>query len=77
MFFINLSVEGHQGFILFLDIMTKGSMNIVEHMFLWYGETNVGYMPKGGIAGFSGRISSNSVGHCQLDLQSGSICLKS
>jgi hypothetical protein len=45
-------------------------MNIVEQMFLWQGET-FGYMPKGGIGGYSGKYISNFLRNLQIDFQSG------
>jgi hypothetical protein len=46
-------------------------MNIVEHMFLWHGETSFRYIPRSGIAGSSGSFIPNFLRKCQIDFQSG------
>ena len=45
-------------------------MNIVEPVSLWYGGASFGYMPRSGIAGFSGRTISNFLRNLQIDFQS-------
>ena len=44
---------------------------------LWHGGASFGYIPKSGIAGFSGRSISNFLRNLLNDLQSGSISLQS
>jgi hypothetical protein len=46
-------------------------MNIVEDVPLWYGGASFGYMPKSGIAGSSGKSTSNFLRNLQIDFQSG------
>ena len=56
-FCIHSSVEGHLGSFQLLAIINKAAMNIVEYVsLLQVGESSV-YMPRSGIAGFSGRMS--------------------
>jgi hypothetical protein len=42
-----------------LAITNKATMNIVVHVPLWHGGASFGYIPKGGIAGYSGISISN------------------
>jgi hypothetical protein len=57
--------------------MNKAAMNIVEPVSLWYGGASFGYMPRSGIAGFSGRTISNFLRNLQIDFQSGCTNLQS
>jgi hypothetical protein len=70
-FYIYSSIVGHLGCFQLLAIINKSAMNIAEHMPLWHGGASFGYMPKSGIAGSSGRTSSNFLRNCQTDFQSG------
>jgi hypothetical protein len=45
-------------------------MNIVEHLPLWHAGASFGYIAKSGIAGSSGRSSSNFLRNLQIDFQS-------
>jgi hypothetical protein len=56
-FCVHSSVEGHTGCFHFLAITNKAAMN--THVFLWYGRTPFGYMPRSSIAGSSGRTMSS------------------
>jgi hypothetical protein len=58
-FCIHISVEGHLGSFQLLAIINKAVVNIVEHVFLLQIGTSSGYMPRRGIAGFSGSSMSN------------------
>jgi hypothetical protein len=44
---------------------------------LWNGGASFGYIPKSGIAGFSGRSISNFLRKLQIDFQSGCTSLPS
>jgi hypothetical protein len=59
-FFIHSSVEEHLGSFQLLAIKNKASMNIVEHVSLLPVETSSGYMPRRGIARYSGRTDFQS-----------------
>jgi hypothetical protein len=52
-------------------------MNSMAHMFLWYGGAYFGYMPKSGIAGYSGRYIFNFLRNYQIDFQSGCTSVQS
>jgi hypothetical protein len=60
-----------------LAITNKASMNIVEHMSLWYDGVSFGYTIKSVIAGSSGMSSSNFLRNLQIDFQSGHTSLQS
>jgi hypothetical protein len=64
-FCVHSSVEGHTGCFHFLAITNKAAMN--THVFLWYGRTPFGYMPRSSIAGSSGRTTSNFLRNYQID----------
>jgi hypothetical protein len=70
-FCIHSLVEGHLGCFHFLAITNTASINIVEHVSLWYGGTSFRYMCKSGIAGPLVRTISNSPRNLQIDFQSG------
>ena len=70
-FCIHSSVEGHLGSFQLLAITNKAAMNIVEHVCFIPVGTSSGYMPKSGIAGYSGSITSNFLKNCHTDFQSG------
>jgi hypothetical protein len=73
-FCIHSSVEGHLGCFQLLAIINKAIMNIVEHVFLLHVGASSGYMPRSGIAGFSGNTMSNFLKNHQTDFQSGCFC---
>ena len=52
-------------------------MNIVEQVFLWYGETSFGYMPRSSIVGSWSRAIPNFWRNCQIDFQYGCTSLHS
>ena len=66
-FCVHFSVVGHLGCLQLLAITDKTAMNIVEHMLMGLGGASLGYMPKSGIAGSSGRFTSNALSHLQID----------
>ena len=70
-FCIHYSDQGHLGCFHLLAVINKASMNIVEHVSLLYDGTSFGFMPNSGIAGYSGRSSSNFLRNQQIDFQSG------
>ena len=74
---ISSSIVVQLGCLQLLDITNKPTVNIMEHMPLWHGRTSLGYIPKGSIAGSSGRSIFNFLGHLQTDFQSGCTSLKS
>ena len=76
-FCIHSSVEGHLGCFQLLDIINKAAVNIVEHVYLLYFGASSGYMPRSGLAGFSGSTMSNFLRNCQIDFQSGNTGLPS
>jgi hypothetical protein len=65
------SVEGHLCCFQLLAIINKAAMNTVEYVFLSHVGTSLGYMPRNGIAGSSGRSISCFLKNCQVDFQSG------
>jgi hypothetical protein len=56
-FCIHSSFVGHLGCFQQLAVTNKAAVNIGEHVSLWYGGTS--FIPRGGIAGTSGRSISN------------------
>ena len=70
-FCIHSLAEGHRGCFQLLAIMNNATMNIVEHVSLWYGGASFEYMPRSGIAESLGRTISNFLKNCQIDLQNG------
>ena len=50
----------------------KVAMNIVEHVPLSHDWASFGYIPKSGIAGSSGRSTSNFLRKVHIEFQSGS-----
>jgi hypothetical protein len=60
-FYIHSSVMGHVGCFQFLVITSKATMNLVEHVSMWYGGLPLGHISKSGITGYSGRYISNCV----------------
>ena len=57
-FCTNSSVEGHLGTFRILAIINKNTMNKVDNVSLLYVGASFGYMPRSGIAGFSGSTIS-------------------
>ena len=49
-FFIHTLVEGHLGCFLFLYLVNKAAMNIIEQVSLWSGGTSSVYIFRSGIA---------------------------
>jgi hypothetical protein len=76
-FCIHSSVEGHLGSFQLLAIITKASMNIVEHVYFLPIGTSSGYMPRRGIAGSSHSTVSHFLRKNQTDFQSGCTSLQS
>jgi hypothetical protein len=76
-FCIHSSVEGHLGSFQLLAIINVAAMNIVEHVPLLQVGVSFEYMPRNGIAGFSGSTISNFLRNRQTDFQSGCITLQS
>jgi hypothetical protein len=77
-FCINSLIEGHLGcYFQLLATTNKAAMNIVEHVFLWYGGSSFGYIPMSGIAGLSDRTFSSFLSRLQIDFQSGFTSLHS
>jgi hypothetical protein len=54
-FCIHFSVEAYLGCFQLLVITNKPTMNIVEHVSLWYGRSVSRHMPRNSIPGSSGR----------------------
>ena len=76
-FYIHSSIVGHLGAFQLLVIINKAAMNIVEHVFLLPVGTYSAYMPRRGIAGYSGSTMSNFLRNHQTDFQSGCTSLQS
>jgi hypothetical protein len=72
-FCIHSSVEGHLGSFQLLAIINKAVMNIVQHVSLLHVRASLGYMPRSGIAEWSGSTMSNFLRNPQTDFQSGCI----
>ena len=68
-FCIHSTVKGHLGSFQLLAIinMAAAAMNIVGHVSLLYVGASFGYMPRNGIAGFSGSTISNFFKNLQTD----------
>jgi len=66
-FCIHSSVERHLGSFQLLPIINQAAMNIVDRMSLLYVGASFGYMPRSGIAGFSGSSMSNFLRNQQTD----------
>jgi hypothetical protein len=56
-FCIHSSVEGYLGSFQILVIINMAAMNKEDHVSLLYVGASSRYMPRSGIAGFSGRMS--------------------
>jgi hypothetical protein len=65
------SVEGHVGCFQLLAIINKATMSIVKKVSLLYVGKSIGYRPRSGIAGSSGRTLFNFLRNRQTDFQSG------
>jgi hypothetical protein len=76
-FCIHSSDERNLGSFQLLAIINKAAMNIVEHVSFLPVGTSSGYMPRRGIAGYSGSIMSNFLRNLQTGFQSGCTCLQS
>ena len=70
-FYIHTSLVGQLGFFQLLAITNRAVINKIEHVPLWHGGASLGYMPKSGISGSSGRSISNFLRKLQIDFQSG------
>ena len=70
-FCIHSSIEGHLGYFQLLAIINNTAINIVEHVALLYVGASFGYVPRSGIAGYSGNTISNFLRNCQTDFQNG------
>jgi hypothetical protein len=69
-FCVHSSAEGNLGCFPLQAIINKASLNIMDHVSLLYVGASFGYMPKSGIARFSGNTMSNFLRNCQIDCQS-------
>jgi hypothetical protein len=76
-FCIHFFVEGYLASFQLLAVINKASMNIVEHMPLWYVGASSGYVPRSGIAGSSRSTMPNFLRNHQADFQSGCTSLQS
>ena len=76
-FCIHSSVEGYLGFFQLLAIINMATMNIVEHVSLFYVGESSGYMSRSRIAGSSGCTMSKFPKNCQTDFHSGCTSLQS
>jgi hypothetical protein len=76
-FCIHSSVEELLGSFQLLAIINKDALNTMEHVSLLYVGKSSGYMPRSGIAGFSGSTMSNFLRNCQTDFESGCTNLQS
>ena len=56
--FIHSSLEGYVVYFQFWAIMNRATMNMTEHVSLFWDNTSWEYMPKIGIAGSRGRFDS-------------------
>ena len=70
-FCIHFSVEEHLGSFQLLPIINKGTMNMVEHVFLLQVGTSFGYMPRRVMAGSSCSTRFNFLKNRQTDFQNG------
>ena len=75
-FCIHSSTEGHLGSFLLLANINSAAMNIVAHASLLYIGVSLGYMPRTGIAGFSGSTMSSFLRNRLTDFQSCFISLQ-
>ena len=76
-FSLHYSVVGHLGSFQLLAVINNSAMNIVEHVSLLHVGAPSGYMPKSGIAGYTGSNMSNFLRNRQTDFQSGFTSLQS
>jgi hypothetical protein len=76
-FCIYSSVEGHLGSFQLLAIINMDVMNILEHVSLLHVGASSGYVPRSGIAGFSGSTMSTFLRKHQTDFQTGCASLQS
>jgi hypothetical protein len=75
-YYIHSSVEGHLGSLQLLAIISKATINIVEHVSFLPVGTSSGYMPRRGIGGSSGSTMCNFLRNRQTDFQSGCTSLQ-
>jgi hypothetical protein len=75
-FCIHSSDDRHLGSFQLLAILNKAAMNIVEHVSFLLVGTSSEYIPRRGIAGFSGRMS-NLIRNHQIDFQGSCTSLQS
>jgi hypothetical protein len=76
-FFIHSSVERHLDNFQLLAIINKVARNMVDHVCLIHVGAHSGYMPRSGIARYSGSTVFNLLRNCQTDLQHSSTSLQS
>jgi hypothetical protein len=69
-FCIHSSIEGHLGSFQLLALINKAAKNRVEHVSLLNVGASIGYMPRNGIAGFSGNYMSKFLRNCQTNFHS-------
>jgi hypothetical protein len=68
-FCIHSSIKVYLGCFQLLAIANKATMNMVEHVPLWYIKASFWYTFKSSIAGSSGRSISNFLRNLQIDFQ--------
>ena len=67
---VNVPDKEHLGCFQVLVMTNNATMNIVEHVFLWYDCASFWYIPQNGISGSWGRLFYNFLRNCHTDIQS-------